>query len=246
MLEILLIRHGQTDWNRDRRIMGRKDIPLNRAGKSEAKELARALKGVAIDAIYTSPVLRAVETARFLLDGRGGRVVHIDDMAEIDYGHWIGKTFEEVVPEKEFHVYHKTPRKACPPGGEPMCEVYERSVRFIEKIRKKHKRGRVAVVSHADVIKTVLVHYLDMDLNDLLKFRIDNASISLLWFHKERRRVMAVNCLPRPAKLFGLRDLLSPGPFRRSPGPRGSASASRGTPGGVRRKGSKRSSGRRS
>ncbi|HEX5037340.1 MAG TPA: histidine phosphatase family protein [bacterium] len=210
MLEILLIRHGQTDWNRDRRIMGRKPIPLNLAGRAEAKRLARALKGVVIDVIYTSPVHRAVQTARCLLDGRRVKIVDAPEVAEIDYGHWIGKTFEEVIPEKAFHVYHKTPRKAQAPGGEHMKDVYKRTIRFIEKIRRKHKKGRVVVVSHADVIKTVLVHYLGMDRNSLLKFRIDNTSISLLWFYKTQARVMAINSLAVPSKLFGLQDLLSP------------------------------------
>lgn len=210
MLEILLIRHGQTDWNRDRRIMGRREIPLNRAGRAEARRLAHALKGVVIDAVYTSPVLRAVETAKYLCDGRRVRIHNAAEMAEIEYGDWCGKTFEEVIGEEAFTVYHKTPRRACPPGGEPMCEVFERTIRFVERLRKKHRGGRVAVVSHADVIKTVLVHYLEMDYDHLLKFRIDNASVSLLWLHKDRARVMAVNSLPQPAKLFGLRDLLSP------------------------------------
>jgi broad specificity phosphatase PhoE len=210
MLEILLIRHGQTDWNRDRRIMGRKAVPLNMAGRGEARALARALKNVAIDVIYTSPVRRAVETARHLRNGRRVRIRHAPEMAEIDYGHWIGKTFEEVIPEKAFRVYHKTPRKAQAPGGEHMREVFDRTIRFIEKIRKKHKMGRIVVVSHADVIKTILVHYLGMDYNHLLKFRIDNASLSLLWFHKDHARVMSINSLAKPARLFGLKDLLSP------------------------------------
>jgi broad specificity phosphatase PhoE len=210
VLEILLIRHGQTDWNRDRRIMGRKPVPLNKTGRAEARALAKALKGVPIDAIYTSPVLRAVETAGHLRNGRRTAIRRAPEMAEIDYGHWIGKTFEEVIPEKAFRVYHKTPRKARAPGGEPMREVFGRTVAFIEKLRKRHKKGRIAVVSHADVIKTVLVHYLGMDYDHLLKLRIDNASISLLWFYKERVRVMAVNALPAPHRLFGLMDLLSP------------------------------------
>ncbi|HSA59549.1 MAG TPA: histidine phosphatase family protein [bacterium] len=210
MLEILLIRHGQTDWNRDRRIMGRKPVPLNKAGRAEARALAKALKGVKIDALYTSPVLRAVETAEHLRDGRKTAIRHAQEMAEIDYGRWIGKTFEEVIPEKAFRVYHKTPRKAQAPGGERMRDVYRRTIRFIETIRRRHKAGRIAVVSHADVIKTVLVHYLGMDYDHLLKFRIDNASISLLWFYKDRARVMAVNALAAPHKLFGLVDLLSP------------------------------------
>jgi broad specificity phosphatase PhoE len=210
MLEILLIRHGQTDWNRDRRIMGRKPVPLNKTGRAEARALARALKGVPIDAIYTSPVLRAVETARHLRSGRKTAVRHAPEMAEIDYGRWIGKTFEEVIPEKAFRVYHRTPLKAQAPGGEHMKEVFGRTIAFVEWLRKRHKRGRIAVVSHADVIKTVLVHYLGMDYDHLLKLRIDNVSISLLWFYQKRVRVMAVNALPVPHKLFGLVDLLTP------------------------------------
>ncbi len=210
MLEILLIRHGQTDWNRDRRIMGRKHIPLNRVGRSEATRLERALKGVILDAIYTSPMKRAVETARHVRGRRRVAIQRVPGMAEIDYGLWVGKTFEEVIPEKAFHVYHKTPAKARAPRGEHMKDVQKRTIRFIEKIRKRHRKGRVAVVSHADVIKTVLVHYLGMHLNDLMKFRIDNASVSLLWFHEKRARVMTINSLATPSKLFGLRDLLSP------------------------------------
>lgn len=210
MLEILLIRHGQTDWNRERRIMGRKPIPLNKTGREEARSLARVLKGIAIDAIYTSPVRRAVETAKQLNNGRRVRIFDADEIAEIDYGDWIGKTFGEVIGEKAFHVYYKAPRRSCPPGGEPMMAVFGRTIRFIERLRKRHKNGRVAVVSHADVIKAILVHYLGMDYNHLFKFRIDNASISLLWFHKDRARVLTINSLPTPSRLFDLIDLLSP------------------------------------
>ena len=168
------------------------------------------MRGVTIDAIYTSPVHRAVQTARCLLDGRRVRVVEAPEVAEIDYGHWVGKTFDEVIGEKAFHVYYRKPHHACPPGGEHMKKVFKRAISFIEKIRKRHRKVRIAVVSHADVIKTILVHYLGMDRNDLLKFRIDNASISLLWFHEDRARVMSVNSLAVPARLFGLRDLLTP------------------------------------
>lgn len=210
MLEMLLIRHGQTDWNRDRRIMGRKPIPLNAAGRAEAKALGRVLKKVDLDAVYSSPVRRAMETAAHFCDGRKIAIRPAPALAEIDYGCWIGKTFEEVIPEKEFTVYHRNPRKACPPGGEKMIDVFKRTVAFVERLRKRHKSGRVALVSHADVIKTVLVHYLGMDYDHLLRLRIDNTSISLLWFFKDRARVMAVNALPTPHKLFGLTDLLTP------------------------------------
>lgn len=206
MLEIILIRHGQTDWNRDRRVMGRRPVPLNARGRAEARRVARHLKKVPLDAIFTSPMLRAVETAQSLVDGRGLKIRLTADLAEIDYGLWVGKTFEEVMKEEAYAVYHRTPRRAHPPGGEKMTEVLRRAVGFIEGLKKKYRKGRIAVVSHADVIKTILVHYLGMDLNNLQKFRIDNTSVSLLWFQKGHARIMAVNCPTVPAKLFGPTD----------------------------------------
>lgn len=202
MLEIILIRHGQTDWNQERRIMGRLPIPLNKTGKKESELLASALSEIKIDAIYTSPLMRTLQTARILARNQALKVNHAHELAEIDYGEWVGKTFDEVSREKNFITYHKTPKHAQAPGGEKMTAVYERAVSLVEKIRKAHVKGRVVLVSHADVIKAILIHYLGMDLNQLLTFRIDNSSLSLLWFNEKRARVMAVNNLCSPDKLF--------------------------------------------
>jgi 2,3-bisphosphoglycerate-dependent phosphoglycerate mutase len=210
MLEILLIRHGQTDWNRDRRIMGQRPIPLNEVGREEAAKTAQSLKDTPLDAVYSSPVLRAMETAEFLLQGRGLALHPAPHVAEIDYGDWIGKTFDEVMGEEAFHIYHKTPHHAQPPGGEKMLDVYRRSTEFIEELRKKHPGGRVAVVSHADVIKTILVHYLNLQLNDILKLRIDNGSLSLLCCEGGRVRVHTINYLPFLGKLFSPDQLRPP------------------------------------
>jgi len=202
MLEILLIRHGQTDWNRDRRIMGRKPIPLNTHGRRESEAIGRALREVDLHGIFTSPVLRAVQTARLIARGRKLKLETAPELAEIDYGQWIGKTFDDVTEDEAYRIYHATPRHAQPPGGEKMVDVHRRAVEFIEGLRKRHAEGRLAVVSHADVIKIVVTHYLGLDLNDLLRLRIDNCSVSLLWFNGSRHRVMAVNCPPSPAGLF--------------------------------------------
>jgi broad specificity phosphatase PhoE len=202
MLEILLIRHGQTDWNRDRRIMGRKPIPLNIQGRRESEAIGRALREIQIQAIFTSPVERAVQTARLIARGRKLKLEMVPEVAEIDYGDWIGKTFDEVTEDEAYRVYHATPKLAHPPGGEKMVDVHRRAVNFIEALRKRHEAGRIVVVSHADVIKIVVTHYLGLDLNDLLRLRIDNCSVSLLWFNGSRHRVMAVNCPPSPEGLF--------------------------------------------
>jgi len=196
MLEIILVRHGKTDWNVGRRVMGRRPIPLNQVGRQEATRITMALTGISIDAIYTSPIRRALETARIIARGRSLRVGHAEELSEIDYGEWVGRTFDEISFEPAYQIYHKTPKKLQPPGGEKIIAVQKRAVRFVEKLKKKHKKGRVIVVSHADVIKTILLHYLRMDLNDLLRIRIDNGSLSVLSFSNGRHRATAVNCPP--------------------------------------------------
>lgn len=210
MLEIILIRHGQTDWNRDRRIMGRLPIPLNARGRRETRATGRILSRFVIDRIYTSPLRRAMETAREVARGRRIKIEKTAAAAEIHYGRWVGKTFDEVSDDKNYKLYHTTPKRAHPPGGEPMVAVQRRAVGLIERLRKKHRRGgRIIVVSHADVIKSILVRYLGLDLNDLLKLRVDNASLSVLWFHGGRERVLAVNCPPNPSFLFDRTDQLT-------------------------------------
>lgn len=208
MLEILLIRHGQTDWNRDRRIMGRLPIPLNASGRRETGILSRSLRGIELHAIYTSPLKRAIETAQLLARGRGIKVVRAPEVAEIDYGYWVGKTFDEVSGEKDYFVYHTEPARAQAPGGERMSDVYRRTGRFIERLRVRHRKGRIAVISHADVIKAILVRYLKLHLNDLLRIRIDNCSLSSLWFNGKHSRVLGINCHARLRRFFLRTDQL--------------------------------------
>lgn len=209
MLEILLIRHGQTDWNRDRRIMGGLPIPLNKAGRRQTLELQKALSGLNLKWIYTSPLLRAHQTAKIIAgEGKRIRLIRSPAVSEIDYGRWVGKTFDEVTGDKNYQIYHTTPRLAQAPGGEKMTDVYRRAVGFIETLRKRHKRGRIAVVSHADVIKAILTRYLRLPLDDLLKIRIDNCSLSSLWFNGKHSRVLGINCHARLRRFFLRTDQL--------------------------------------
>ncbi len=212
MLEILLIRHGETERNRTRRIMGHRPIPLNVRGRSQARALQRRLKKVELEVIYTSPIRRAVETARVLAKGRRVRTIKVPEMAEIDYGHWVGRTFDEVSFDPAYRTYHTTPRKARAPGGESMREVYRRAVSFIEKLRRRHRGGRVVVISHADVIKAIMVRYLKLDLNDLLKIRIDNCALSSVLFNGTHHKVLAINAHSELHRLFHRTDQLLPTP----------------------------------
>lgn len=182
--------------------MGHLPVPLDAVGCRQSRVLARFLKKIPICACYSSPAVRALETAKIILNGRRIPLVNSPEVIEIDYGEWVGKRFDEVTKEPAYRLYHSTPKKSRPPSGESMREVHRRSVGFIERLRRRHHKGRVVVVTHADVIKTLLVHYLGLDLNQLQCFRIDNGSVSLLWFYQDVCRVLTVNHLGALDRLF--------------------------------------------
>ena len=96
MQRILWIRHGETEWNRERRIMGREEIGLNDAGREQSRSLATALQPYALDAIISSPILRARETAAIIAEPHQLEVQCDERLWEIDYGDWVGKTFDEI------------------------------------------------------------------------------------------------------------------------------------------------------
>lgn len=196
-LDLLFVRHGQTDWNPARRVMGQSAIGLNAMGEEQARSLARWLQNVPLDAVYSSPMPRAMRTAEILIEGRPGlQVIPEPGIAEIDYGDWVGITFADV-EERYNDIYNAYRFKASTvriPGGEAVVEVQRRAVGAIERIRAKHKEGRVLVVSHADVIKAMLLHYLGLPLDHLQLVGCDNGSLSIFRFGTEwGDRLMALN-----------------------------------------------------
>lgn len=196
-LDLLLVRHGQTDWNPEGRVMGQSDIALNDRGIAQAGALRDWLKNIEIQAVYSSPMRRAMQTAEILAEGRNGLDIEPEaGVAEIDYGDWVGMTFREVEEKfnKDYNDYRFHPSRMNIPGGESVVQVQERAVAAVERIRARHDGGRVLVVSHADVIKAVLVHYLAFPLDWLQKVGCDNGSLSIYRFGTEwGDRLVALN-----------------------------------------------------
>jgi len=210
MLEILLVRHGQTDWNVERRIMGPKPIGLNKAGRAQARALHKGLKDVPIDQICTSPLKRALQTAQIIDKGRDIPIVLEDNLQEIDYGDWIGRTFDEVKPDPRYKAYHTKPTEAVSPGIESVLAVRDRAVRCLEALRGDGALRRVVVVTHADIVKILLAHYLHLNLDEFHQLKVDNGSISVVWFDGSVERVLAVNCKATLKDLFDLDGVRSP------------------------------------
>ncbi len=181
MTELLLIRHGQTDWNREKKVMGRQPISLNSVGREQVLKLQGYLNAVKIDAFYSSPVKRTWETSEIICKDRDLEICAADELAEIDYGEWENMTFSEIHRDKKdaWHTYKTNPEELSIPGGESMPEVKARVGSLLNKILEKHTGERVALVSHADVLKVALVHIFEFPLYFLRQCSVENAS--LLW-----------------------------------------------------------------
>lgn len=202
MLRLLLVRHGETDWNKDRRIMGRENTPLNETGREQSRHFKESLGSAPLDGIYTSPVNRAVQTTEILSQERDLEVIQDDRLIEVGYGDWVGKTFEEVRQESNYIPYYERLDTPVAPGGETLYEVRDRARDFVRDLQEKHPDYTAMVVTHADWIKCLLMHVLEIPLKNIWRFRIDNASVSLLECEGRARRVICINHRGDMERLF--------------------------------------------
>jgi broad specificity phosphatase PhoE len=149
---ILFVRHGETDWNRERRVQGHADTPLNDTGRAQARELASRLAVERIDAVYSSDLARAHETARIVAEPRGLGVSAIRDLRERHFGTWEGMTDDEVLA--------RFPQAATEPwgDGEARHAMDVRVVDAVARIAAAHLNGHVLVVSHGGPMRALLRH----------------------------------------------------------------------------------------
>ena len=195
-MHLYLLRHGQTDWNRDHRIMGAGPIPLNESGRAAVAELARALKAKGISVVYSSTVARALESARILASEWGAELREEPRLNESPFEPWIGKTYHELAHDENFKLYFETPTRARFSNGEGMADIQRRALDAVARIAKETGTGRAAAVSHSDVIKPVLAHYLGMDLDSIHRLAVANASASLVDFKESPPRIRYINFAP--------------------------------------------------
>ena len=161
---IVMVRHGETDWNRERRFQGRADQPLNEAGRGQARELAELLRREPVSAVYTSPLRRARETAEILAGDFGLRPRPLDALLEIDVGAWEGLTIDEV--------------RAAYPGradedwrsgwdeGETYDELSRRVLPALVELGTKHEGGHVLAVTHAGPLRAAMAAAMGLSYDD--------------------------------------------------------------------------------
>lgn len=193
---IYLIRHGQTDWNRDRRIMGTGPMSLSEEGRRSVEILAAALEKESIPVIYTSTVERARETAAILAARWGSRIVEERRLDESPYELWVGKRYSDLSGDPQFELYRSKPTEAQFSLGEGMADIQRRGLAVIERACSESGGGKAAVVSHSDVIKPIVTHFLGMDLDDMHRLSIANASATLLEPRAGSNRLRYINFAP--------------------------------------------------
>jgi len=159
MTRFCLVRHGQTAWNLEGRYQGQSDIPLNAAGLEQARELARTLQNVRFDAVYSSDLVRALETANTIIALQDHLQVHVDPrLREINQGEWEGVQIEEIRAHYA-HLWQARqvdPVNLRPPGGETVGEVFQRMHSALDEIAGLYLGGNVLVVSHGLALATIL------------------------------------------------------------------------------------------
>jgi broad specificity phosphatase PhoE len=173
---VYLIRHAAVEASG--RLGRRPDVELSGQGQAQARALAAHMEQVELSAIFSSPILRARQTADAI--ARGRRVIVDDALREVEVGEWDGKTFEELRGIESWKWYNRFRSGTRAAGGEMMLEVQARIVGFLERTSHEFRDQKIAVVSHADVIRGAICHYAGIPLDLSLRVRIDPASISVL------------------------------------------------------------------
>lgn len=164
MLTVYFVRHGETEASRDGRMSGDADPPLTDLGLRMADALGAAYGRWPWAALYTSPRLRARQTADAIARPAGLRVNIEDGLREIAYGAWEGVSEAELATRPEFHTWAADPARVAPPGGETAVEVASRATAALDAIRARHRDGQVLAVSHKATIRILVCALLGIEL----------------------------------------------------------------------------------
>jgi broad specificity phosphatase PhoE len=196
-MRIYLVRHGETEWNRIRRFQGRSDLSLNQEGKKQVRALALALKNKPLVAIYTSPLIRALETARLIKVFHPSTPIFEEKgFIEMDLGEFDGMNvhdWAEQYPDIR-KLWNENPATVKMPGGESLKEVQDRAKEALERITLIYPPdATILISSHNFVNLTILCDLLKIPLNRFRELRQENAAFNLICRKGNRFYVELVN-----------------------------------------------------
>jgi probable phosphoglycerate mutase len=176
------LRHGETAWNAEGRICGSTDVPLSDAGRRQAQLLAFRVKPLLAEALYSSPLSRALETARLIGETIGREPVVDHRLAELNYGVWEGRTFEEIqhATPAVYRAWDADPADLAPPEGESGAHLIERLTPFLADVAQRHPSGNVVVVCHKTVCRLLACHIMGVPLAEYRRrVPMENAALNI-------------------------------------------------------------------
>ena len=195
-MNLFLLRHGESVWNKEGRIQGRKDPGLSANGKRQATAAAIRLKREGIETVYSSDLKRCAQTARVIARRTGARIKLMPGIEEIILGVWQGKTIDEVkrLYPKSYAAWLKVPSKAGIPGWEGVPKFTRRVNRAFKSILRESPSANICVVTHWGVIAAYLSNMLGADFDHIFqRVRVDNCGINKITYENRKAIIQCIN-----------------------------------------------------
>lgn len=188
MFEIILARHGETDWNVAEVFRGRIDVALNATGLRQAELLGAYLGELKIDAVYSSPLQRALRTAEAIAGRQALGVAVSPGLIDMDFGEWQGLSLREVADRYPvlYEEWQKHPDRVRIPAGESLGDVRERARAVVDNIITRNDEGRVALVSHRVVSKVLICALLGLDDSHFWNIKLDTCGLTVFRYEEGR------------------------------------------------------------
>ncbi|MHB0913997.1 MAG: alpha-ribazole phosphatase [Armatimonadota bacterium] len=193
MGKIYLIRHGETAWNKGGAYAGSTDIPLNDTGRRQAEMLAERLTN--LDAVYSSDLSRARDTARTIAERSGLDVQEFAGLQEVNYGEWEGVSEAEIAVRYAdlYQAWRENPAEVSTPNGESFGAVRDRAMAVFSRIAREHADEEIAIVAHKSVNRVILCELLGMEVNSYRRIAQENVCINTISYRDDRFVVESVN-----------------------------------------------------
>jgi phosphoserine phosphatase len=196
-MRVLLLRHAETEWNRERRFQGWRDVPLSAAGRAQAESAARLLAGTPLTAVWSSPLARARETAAIIAAAQRLPVQEAEAFKEMAFGDWEGLTRDEVrarFPDAH-RAWAETPAEARWPGAETLAAVRTRALQGLQALRAAHAGQTICLVSHGITARLLILEALGLGPERLWTFHLSSTGISELEFREDWTTLHRMNSL---------------------------------------------------
>jgi broad specificity phosphatase PhoE len=199
MTTFILVRHGQTEWNREERFRGRMDIPLNEMGLSQAEAAGRRIAAEwSPAAVYSSPLSRCLQTAQAIasaIPGRPLEPVIEEGLLDVDYGDWQGLSPQEVARRygSLYDTWLNAPHQAQFPNGENLTQVRARIVAALERLAARHPSETIVLVSHLSACRVLLLAVLGLDNSHFWRIAQENGALNVFTCEQSTFYVVTLN-----------------------------------------------------